>query len=415
MTNILSNGLIRSILDQDLYKLSMQQAICQLFPKSKVRYKFINRGKTVFPRGFDAVLRKEIALMANLVLSVEQKEFLRKKCRYLTPVYLDFLQGYRFDPSEVGVVQHDDGTLDVTIEGFWYRTVLWEVPLMALICELYYKEMDIVPTFDRQERGVRNKKKMQKFVEHSMMLMEFGTRRRFSFDNQLEVVSDFKDTFDSARVLRGTSNVHIAMLLNLTPLGTHAHEWFMFMAARYGYRMANIKALEHWVSVYNGDLGIALTDTYTSAEFIKTLDAKYAKLFDGERNDSGDPLKWTVDMLAKLKQVGVDPTTKTFAFTNGLDWDAALAIHEFCHKNGEGVRRTYGIGTWCSNDVGVPAMNIVIKMVEAQAIPDNDEWIPTVKLSDDLGKNTGDQEEVRKCKEALRIPIQSPEPATVTA
>jgi nicotinate phosphoribosyltransferase len=399
-------GLIKSILDSDLYKFSMQQAICQLFPKAKVRYKFINRGKTIFPRGFDVKLRQEIAKMANLSLQKKEKEFLQKECRYLTPVYLDFLSGYRYDPSEVGVILHSDGTLEVTMEGFWYRTVLWEVPLMALICELYYKETNQLPVFDRQERQKLNSKKMQFFIMNSMMLMEFGTRRRYSFENQLEVCSDFKDVFDSKRVLRGTSNVYIAMLLGLKPLGTHAHEWFMFMAARYGYRMANFQALKHWVDVYNGDLGIALTDTFTTEEFFKTLDTKTAKLFDGLRHDSGDPELFIKRSIAKYNSLNIDPSTKTLAFTNALNLDTAMEIHKLCEKYGQGVRRTYGIGTFCSNDVGVKPLNIVIKLSEAQAIPDSEEWIPAVKLSDDLGKHTGEQEEVRKCLESLRIELK---------
>jgi len=405
-------GIIRSILDTDQYKLSMQQAICQLFPKAKVRYKFINRGTTIFPRGFDVKLRQEIAKMANLTLQKIEKEHLQKECKFLTPVYLDFLSGYRFDPSEVGVILHSDGTLEVTMEGFWYRTVLWEVPIMAIICELYYKETGQLPTLDRQDRQKNNQNKMKFFVENSMMLMEFGTRRRYSFENQLEVCKDFKDVYDSKRVFRGTSNVYISMLLGLKPLGTHAHEWFMFMAARYGYRMANVKGLEHWVDVYKGDLGIALTDTYTSDEFFKTLDVKYAKLFDGQRNDSGDPEEFVKKSIAKYLSLNIDPSTKTLAFTNALNLETALAINKVCDKIGNGVRRTYGIGTFCSNDVGVKPLNIVIKLAEAQAIPDCEDWIPTVKLSDDVGKHTGDTEEVRKCAEALRIELKTKETAT---
>ncbi len=404
--NTLDNevGIIKSILDSDLYKFSMQQAICQIFPRAKVRYKFINRGTTIFPRGFDIKLRQEISKMANLALEKREKEFLQKECgRYLTPVYLDFLSGYRFDPSEVGVFLHNDGTLEVSIEGYWYRTVLWEVPLMAMICELYYKETGSLPTFDRQERQKRNQDKMKFFIMNSMMLMEFGTRRRYSFENQLEVCKDFTEVFDSKRVLRGTSNVYIAMLLGLKPLGTHAHEWFMFMAARYGYKMANIKALEHWVDVYQGELGIALTDTYTSSEFYKVLDVKYAKLFDGQRHDSGSPEEFIKKSIAKYKMFNIDPSTKTLAFTNALNLDTAMEIHKLCDKYGEGVRRTYGIGTFCSNDVGVKPLNIVIKLSEAQAIPDSDEWIPAVKLSDDIGKHTGESDEVRKCLETLGI------------
>jgi nicotinate phosphoribosyltransferase len=130
------NALISSILDNDFYKITMQQGVIRLFPAAKARYKFINRGKHVFPEGFSVALRKAVNEMALLKLSKEEKQFLAVTCPYLDPVYLDFLEGYRFNPEEVHIEQQGD-QLSVHIEGLWYRTILWEVPLMSLICELY--------------------------------------------------------------------------------------------------------------------------------------------------------------------------------------------------------------------------------------------------------------------------------------
>lgn len=397
-------GIIRSILDNDLYKFTMQNAVCKLFPRAIVRYEFINRGNTIFPDGFDAKLRREIEKMADLRLTREQKKFFRAKCgRFIDDVYFDFLSGYQFDPSEVGVML-ENGKLKITIEGPWYRTILWEVPLMALVSELYFIETN--PTIlDRNERQKKNAEKGMFFHTHNMKVTDFGTRRRFSFDNQLEVCKDLKNVFGSDKFLGGTSNVQIAMDLNLTPIGTHAHEWFMFMAARYGYKIANYKALEHWSDVYQGDLGTALTDTYTTDVFLQSFDRKSAKLYDGPRHDSGDPIVWTDKFVKHYQKLGIKPSTKTGVYSNNLNKEEAYRIQEHCNKNGDGFNAAFGIGTNFSNDIMVDTkpLNIVIKMIAAQSIPGSNKWNSTVKLSDDLGKNTGKSTEVQLCKDTLEI------------
>jgi nicotinate phosphoribosyltransferase len=396
-------GIIKSIIDTDLYKITMQNAVCKLFPRAIVRYEFFNRGKTVFPRGFDKKLRKEIEKMANLRLTRQQKTFLKNSCgRFIDDVYLDFLSAYQFDPSEVGIVLEDDGSLKIVVEGPWYRTILWEVPLMALVSELYFLEVGLAPN-SRLDREKNNLDKAKFFYGYNMKVTDFGTRRRYSYENQLEVCKDMKSAFGSDKFFMGTSNPHIAMELGLRPIGTHAHEWFMFMAARYGYKMSNRMALEHWVDVYQGDLGTALTDTYTTDVFLKSFDKKYTKLFDGPRHDSGDPLEWVDKFVNHYKSMGVDPSSKTAVFSNNLNKEEAYRIHEHCIKKGDGIKAAFGIGTNFSNDVGVKPLNIVIKMTSAQAIPGSDEWVDTVKLSDDLGKNTGKTKAVNLCRETLNI------------
>lgn len=396
-------GIIQSILDTDLYKLTMQQAVCKLFPRVNVRMEFFNRGKTPFPKGFDKKLREEIEKMSQLRLTKEEKTFLKNKCgRYMDDVYLDFLSSYQFDASEVGVILESDGQLRVSIEGLWYKTILWEVPLMALISELYFKETGEVIN-DRSIRLKNNSDKGVFFHNHNMKVTDFGTRRRYSFENQLEVCKDLQNLFGSSKFFVGTSNVFIAMKLGISPIGTHAHEWFMFMAARYGYKMANFKALEHWTEVYQGDLGTALTDTYTTDIFLKSFDRKSSKLYDGPRHDSGDPTEWVDKFVAHYKSFSISPFTKTAVFSNNLNKEEAWRIQEHCNTKGEGINASFGIGTNFSNDVGVKPMNMVIKMVSAQAIPDSDEWIDTVKLSDDEGKHTGSKDSVELAQKTLGI------------
>lgn len=388
--------IINSILDTDLYKLSMQFAIMKTFPDAEVEYTFTNRNNTPFPDGFDYELRKEIDSMRNLALTQEEKKFLQEKCgHYLDRPYLDFLYGYRYDPSEVGVVLKD-GELSIKIRGFWYRTVLWEVPLMATISELFFKMTGQKPT-DKYSREKNNIQKGQAFQMNNMILSEFGTRRRFSYEIQDEVVSDLKSCYGSNKFLKGTSNVHLAMKHGLNPHGTHAHEWFMFMGAQYGFKMSNTMGLKHWSDVFQGELGIALSDTLTTDVFFKSFDTKFAKLFDGIRHDSSDPFEFTDKGVNHYKKLGIDPTLKQIVFSDSLNTNLCIEIHNHCKGK---IKDSFGVGTHLTNDVGVKPLNMVIKLTSAKILG---EWVPTVKLSDNPGKHTGDKKTIELCKEILNI------------
>lgn len=390
-------GIIKSILDTDLYKLTMQFAIMKVFPNAEVEYTFTNRNKTPFPDGFDYELRKEIDAMRGLGLSKDEKDFLIEKCgSYLDRPYLDFLKGYKFDPSEVGVVLQD-GDLKIKVRGYWYRTVLWEVPLMALISELYFVMTKQNP-IERIDREKNNISKGKKFHLNNMVLSEFGTRRRFSYQIQDEVVCDLKNCYDSKNFLKGTSNVHLAMKHGLNPHGTHAHEWFMFMAANYGPKMANYMGLKHWSDVYQGNLGIALTDTFTTDVFFKSFDMKYAKLFDGVRHDSADPFLFADKTVAHYNKLGINPNFKTIVFSDSLTTDLCVDINKHC--NILGIKNSFGVGTHLTNDVGVKPLNMVIKLTGAKILGD---WVSTVKLSDNVGKHTGDAKMISLYKDMLNI------------
>lgn len=389
-------SIINSILDTDLYKLSMQFAIMKTFPDAEVEYTFTNRNNTPFPDGFDYELRKEIDSMRNLALTQEEKKFLQEKCgHYLDRPYLDFLYGYRYDPSEVGVVLKD-GELSIKIRGFWYRTVLWEVPLMALISELFFKMTGQEPT-NRASREKNNIQKGQAFQMNNMILSEFGTRRRYSYEIQDEVVSDLKSCYGSDKFLKGTSNVHLAMKHGLSPHGTHAHEWFMFMGAQYGFKMSNTMGLKHWSDVFHGELGIALSDTLTTDVFFKSFDTKFAKLFDGVRHDSSDPFEFTDKAVNHYKKLGIDPNLKQIVFSDSLNTNLCIEIHNYCKGK---TKDSFGVGTHLTNDVGVKPLNMVIKLTSAKILG---EWVPTIKLSDNPGKHTGDKKAIELCKEILNI------------
>jgi len=384
--------ILKYFTDNDLYKFTTMNAIQKLYPKAMARYSFINRGATLFPDGFADALRTEVDKFRNLILDREEAQFLASHCYYFDPVFIDLLKGYRFDPDEV-TIEMEDGNLSVGIEGLWYRAVLWEVPLLAVISELFYLMKGEKPQ-QVEEHAV---KKALRLKELEAEFSDFGTRRRFSFDVHDQVISYLKKY--SGGFFKGTSNLFLAMKHNLTPIGTHPHEWFMFHATHYGYRSANARALDAWVEVYKGDLGIALSDTFTSDNFFSNFSVLHAKLFDGIRQDSGDPCAFTEKALKYYKEKGIDPMTKTLVFSDSLNPDLVQNIKK--HINGR-IHDVYGIGTFLTNDVGVKPLNMVIKMT-GSSLKSGDPYHPAIKLSDDTGKHTGDRREIELCKKILNL------------
>jgi nicotinate phosphoribosyltransferase len=382
-------GIIRSILDNDLYKFTQQQAVVELYQRERVTYEFINRGKTTFPDGFDLRLRQELKMMDQLFLQETEAQFLTKRCgRYLKPTYIDLLKSYRYDSSEVEITQAR-GELALSITGYWYRTILWEVPLLALISELYF-QMTGKAISSRSERLKNNTEKGIKFYKNEVKVADFGTRRRYSYANHLEVVQDLLSVCSNrTSFMVGTSNVHIAMATGIPPIGTHAHEWISGIAALKGYSYANKNMMDDWVKVYQGELGIALTDTFGLDAFLKDFNTFYAKLFDGVRHDSGDPFEFAEKITNHYKLLNIDPISKTIVFSDGLNSDLALELKNYCKVLG--IKCSFGIGTNFTNDVGIKALNIVIKMVAI-----NDRHV--VKLSDVKDKQTGDLETIALVK-----------------
>ena len=384
--------IIKHFTDNDLYKFSVMHAIQRLYPWAYVRYDFINRGKNNFPDGFADRLKEEINKMISLKLSNDEKNYILKRCYFLDPFFVDFLEGYRYNPNEVHVSQ-EGGNLNLYVEGYWYRTVLWEVPLMAIISELYFEMIGSKP----KDIEIKAKEKAKGLKDLQADYSEFGTRRRYSFEVQDKVVGVLKENSD--KYFKGTSNVYLAMKYNTTPIGTMPHEWFMYHGALFGYRSANIKALEAWVDVFQGSLGITLTDTYTTQSFFKSFNLKLAKLFDGVRCDSGDPIEFTENNINFYKKNRIDPSSKTIVFSDSLNLAEVKKIKEHVKDR---IHDTYGIGTYLSNDVGVKPLNMVIKLTHVKEKP-NDEYLNAVKLSDVLGKNTGDENEINFSKLSLGL------------
>lgn len=379
---------LTSFLDEDFYKFAMGQLVFHDFPTVIATYEFINRGKTVFPPGFDKALNHQLELMATLSLTYEESEYL-KGIPGIRPTYVEWLQGYRFDPSEV-VVNQTDGELFVHIQGPWYRTIFWEVRLMAVISELYFRMTEQKKSSDWVDRLG---KKTVNLIDNNCVWADFGTRRRFSHHVQDVVV----DHMSGSAGFLGTSNVDMARWNGVKPIGTSAHEMIMGLSALYGPRMANRMYMQHWLTHFQGLNGIVLTDTFTTEVFLRDFNSLYARAFDGVRQDSGDPYKWAELMLSHYNKLGIDPKSKTFVFSDGLD-DTKLV--ELTHRFSPTVKVVGGIGTYLSNDVGPKALNMVIKMTSADF---GTGPVDVVKISDTPGKHTGKENAIKQVKNELRI------------
>jgi len=383
-------SIIKSLLDDDLYKFSMQLAVLNKFPNVKVKYTFIDRNNLTYPDNFHYKIQAGINNMKWLTLYDQEEKFLQS-IKYFPQSYIDFLKGYNFNPNEIKVSMDEENHLKIEIEGYWYHVILWEAPLLALISELYYEETCQTPKINIE----RDLLKLNEMMNHNAYFSDFGTRRRFSYNVQDTLVNVFKQNGNHCFV--GTSNVHLAHKYGLKAIGTMAHEWIMAHAALYGYKMANYLALENWADVYRGDLGIALSDTFTTDVFLRTFDMKLAKLFDGVRQDSGNPYEFTDKIVAHYKKLGIDPMSKTIVFSDSLDIFKAWNIKEYCAGK---IKSSFGIGTHLTNDVGVTPLNIVIKLSDVLI---NDVWNPIIKLSDSKGKHTGDPNEIELCKKILKL------------
>jgi nicotinate phosphoribosyltransferase len=233
--------------------------------------------------------------------------------------------------------------------------------------------------------------KAKAFFNIEAEISEFGTRRRFSFEVQNRIIEILKENL--GKYLNGTSNLFLAMKHKLTPIGTHPHEWFMYHGAQFGYRMANAISLDNWIDVYQGSLGIALTDTYTTDNFFRNFSLMQSKLFDGVRWDSGDAIEFTDKVLKHYSTNKIDPKTKTVVYSDALNLNKVKEIKKYV--NGR-IHDVYGIGTDLTNDVGVKPLNMVIKLSKVKPAG-FDNYLPVIKLSDVAGKHTGQKEEIDRC------------------
>lgn len=400
--------IINSLIDNDLYTFTVLNYILHHYPNAEVEYTFFDRNKTKYPHGIDVLLREQLDMLTNVGLTDEEAEFMKKKCYFIPEWFWTFLKGYRFDPREVDIKQDENGYLDIKIHGKWWRTVMWEMPILSILSELTHKINGDLDKVNLELEYRRAYAKANMLLSNGCNTSDMGTRRRCSKDVQDIVIRAFKDytvanpNTDGKFV--GTSNCYLAMKYDLGIIGTCSHQILSCEEVMSGVFECNFAVMEKWSEVYNGNLGIFLYDCFGDEVFFKNISAKYAKLFDGLRIDSGveeEQLEKICEMYRKFK---IDPSTKSVVYSNGLNGIRAINLHQY--TNGR-MKDSYGIGTWltCGFDaiddieaVDIKPMNIVIKLTKFRYSQDR-EWHDCVKLSCDKGKTLGNKD---KCAYLLK-------------
>lgn len=376
------DAIIQSLLDTDLYKFTMMQTVLHQHPAAQVEYRFNCRTPAIDFSDCLEDIRREIAALCQLRLSEDELAYLAG-LDYIKADFIHFLRLFHLDLRFVHL-DYQQGELQLHIKGPWLHTILFEVPLLAIINEVYFRHH--CPVLDWQEGRRRLQHKIAQVADapdnRQFHFSDFGTRRRFSRVWQKEVVEQLASQLPQQ--FAGTSNLDLARRLGLRPIGTMAHEFLQAFQAL-GPRLVDSQkaALEAWVHEYRGRLGYALTDVVGMDAFLADFDLYFAKLFDGLRHDSGDPMIWTQKALAHYRKLRIDPNTKTLVYSDGLTMGKALEIYQ---RFREDCAMAFGIGTHLSNDLGPAPINIVIKMTacNGQAV---------AKLSDSPGKTMCDDDD----------------------
>lgn len=394
--------IITHFTDDDLYKFTMCCAVIDNFPRAMVRYTFRDRSNTVYPAGFAEELRRQIDALEDVVITDDEIDFMRRRCRYIPCWFYSFLKGFRYNASLVRVKQDDDGHLILDYEGNWSDTILLEVKILAIVSELYYVMTGLDKYFDLDDFARRTAEKTALLIRGGCLFSDFGTRRRASFAAQdVAIQAILGCPRDGRGNFTGTSNVYLAMKHDLLPIGTMAHELIAAIGGMYGPQMANYLAMKCWSLTYRGSLGTFLYDTFGWEIFSLNFSEDYANMFRGLRVDSGDNRQELERIRVKYRSFGIDPATKQVVFSNALTVDEALEIQRFAEGK---CLPSYGIGTHLTNDFpGVVPMNIVIKLVASKITESWPFYNGTCKLSENTDKCTGDSEVIRRFREALHI------------
>jgi len=371
---------ITSLLDTDLYKFTMMQAVLHQFPGAQVSYKFKCRTPGVKLAPYVDDIRTEIRSLCKLQFTEQELDWMRAM-RFIKSDFVDFLGLFRLNEKYINVVALPNGEIDIRIQGPWLHTILFEIPVLAIVNEVYFRHTQPVPNYVEGRQRLDTKiAQLQEADLGDLKIADYGTRRRFSKAWHEEVLRVLTSRLGSGLTGRfaGTSNALFAMKLGLTPLGTMAHEYLQACQAL-GPRLrdSQVFGFETWAREYRGDLGIALSDVYGIEPFLRDFDMYFCKLFDGARHDSGDPFTWGERMIEHYKSNRVDPLTKILIFSDGLTVPRTIELYQRFRGR---CQLAFGIGTNLTNDLGYEPLQIVIKMVECNGQP-------VAKLSDTPSKN----------------------------
>ncbi|MDR3255768.1 MAG: nicotinate phosphoribosyltransferase [Synergistaceae bacterium] len=374
---------VKSLLENDLYKFSMWQALMHSHPGARAEYSFVCRNEPEYPLSELADdVDRELNQMCTLFFRQDEIDFLGS-LSYIKSDFIDYLTVFRFQRRFVELGKDGD-RLIVKASGPLAHVMGFEIYVLYIVSELYYRRMarggiieEARRRLDKKVEYLRNELKDSEPAT-PFILFDFGLRRRYSGSWQREVVSRFASELPDH--FKGTSNALLAKDLGITPVGTMAHEYMQAFQA-FGIRLRDFQkaSLEAWVQEFRGDLGTALTDVIGIDAFLADFDLYFAKLFDGLRHDSGDPYEWGEKVIAHYKKLRIDPLTKRLVFSDSLDLRRALAVYR--HFRGR-IQTSFGIGTNLTNDTPIPALNIVMKMNSCNGQP-------VAKISDSPGKTTG--------------------------
>ncbi|MBQ2507419.1 MAG: nicotinate phosphoribosyltransferase [Bacteroidaceae bacterium] len=390
--------IITHFTDNDLYTFSCQYYVLMKYPRAEVKYSFIDRNNTCYPQNFAALLQEQVDLMPSVKITEEEIAFMTSHCPWLPLWYFNFLRGYTFNPKEVSIEQDAEGRLSIAVQGKWFSTIMWEMPLLSIISELIHTLKGEMETYNLEAERNKVKAKTEKFLQAGIILGDMGTRRRFSFDHQEMVIKTMAEVYNSQDwpgKFTGTSNVWLAMKYKLKALGTMSHQLISFEENVSGVFECNYNVMKKFSDVFDGDNGTYLYDCFGDEVFFKNLSKRMAMMYTGLRVDSGVEEEQTEKIIDKYKSLGIDPASKQVVYSNGLNIDRCIEIHKFC--NGR-VKDSYGVGTHLTCDVdNVKPSNIVIKLTKCR-ITETREWHDCIKLSCDKGKTLGNPD---KCNYIL--------------
>lgn len=389
--------IINSILENDLYKFSMGYYYQNIYPNAIGTFTFKDRNNTIYTDTFVHLLKKELKNLSKLFLQKSEFDWVVKNIPYIPQYYWEWLQGFRFDSDRINVYLDENKHLHIEVTDLIYRVTMYEIPILAIVSELYYieKGIKLENTYDQIIDPLLNKIEIAK--QHNLYFAEFGMRRRFSFDVEDQVMRVLSRECPTCV---GTSTVYFAMKYGVKPIGTMAHELFMATAAFTSPKEANHVVMENWAKVYDGNLGTVLTDTYTVDVFLRNFSMKLAKLYDGVRHDSGDPIEFGEKIIAKYQSYGIDPFSKTIVFSDALDFPRAAEIKEYFAGR---IKVTFGIGTNLTNNIeGIKPMNIVMKLKSFQ-VNSRQPIYGCVKLSDVTTKAIGDPKDIESYKYQIAL------------
>lgn len=361
--------IIESLLDTDLYKFTMMQCVLHQFPGAEVSYRFRCRTPGVDLSPYADEIRDEVMHLCTLTFKDAELAYLGG-LRFIKSDFVDFLSLFHLKDKYIRVTKDPacDFGLSIEITGPWLHTILFEIPILAIVNEVYFRHIAPVPDEAEGMRRLRAKIALLKNEPDNadLRVSDFGTRRRFSRAWQEKVVRVLIDELGSP-IFSGTSNVDLARRYGLVSIGTMAHEYLQACQAL-GPRLrdSQVFGFEMWAKEYRGDLGIALSDVYGIEPFLKDFDMYFCKLFDGARHDSGDPFVWGERMIEHYRANKCDPRGKSLVFSDGLTVPRIIELYRRFHLR---IGIGFGIGTNLMNDLGPQPLNIVVKMVRANGQP----------------------------------------------